>query len=103
MDPALNDVICKAIARLARDRTRSAAELLERLRHPRETAGSEADEDASPSGPRHSGVARLIAALVLTTLTSLAWLSHRADSRLADDDTATTTPLGAAATKRAAR
>jgi serine/threonine-protein kinase len=87
LDPVLSEITCKAIARSARDRTRSAAELLDRLRRPSAESG-DTDEDAAHAGPphsRHPMRARLIAALVLTTLTSLTWLSHRADSRAADD------------------
>jgi hypothetical protein len=44
-------------------------------------------------------MARLVAALVLTTLTSLTWLSHRADSRAPDESTVSTFHLGASPTK----
>jgi eukaryotic-like serine/threonine-protein kinase len=85
LDPALSAIISQAIARSARDRTRSAAELLDRLRRFGAPDGCDSQEGPSPAGPRRPVLARLIAALVLTTLTSLTWLSHHADSRALDD------------------
>jgi serine/threonine-protein kinase len=47
LDPTLSAIICQAIARSARDRTRSAAKLLDRLRRPQVTA-----DGASPTKMR---------------------------------------------------
>jgi serine/threonine protein kinase len=99
LDPALSAIICQAIARSTRDRTGSAAELLDRLRRPHVPGRSDAQDDPALVGPRHPVLARLIAALVLTTLTSLTWLSHHADSRALDDASPATSPLRAAPTK----
>lgn len=103
LDPALSEIICKAIARSSRDRHRTAAELLDRLRRPHAADGCASDgcasgEDAAPLASSHPAVARLIAALVLTTLTSLTWLSHLADSRASDDNASAAPHLRAAPT-----
>ncbi len=97
LNPVLNDIICKAIARSARDRYRSADQLLDRLRRPYAAHAGDITEAPTFVGSRHPGVASLIAALILTTLTSLTWLSHRADthaSHATAPDTAAATRLG---------
>ena len=96
LNPLLNDIICKAIARSARDRYRSADQLLDRLRRPYAADADDFTEAPTPLGSRHPGAARLITALILTTLTSLTWLSHRADthaSRAMAPDVAAATRL----------
>jgi len=96
LNPVLNDIICKAIARSARDRYRSADQLLDRLRRPYAFDAGDTREAAAPPVSRHPGLAPLIAALVLTTLTSLTWLSHRADTHASSataPDTETATRL----------
>jgi serine/threonine-protein kinase len=81
LNPVLNDIICRAIARAARDRYGSAGQLLDRLRRPYTADAVDIAEAPTSVGSRHPGVASLIAALILTTLTSLTWLSHRADTQ----------------------
>jgi eukaryotic-like serine/threonine-protein kinase len=79
LDPGLGDIIDQAIARAPRDRHQSAADLLDRLRRPQAARGSESLEGVDDAPSAHPRVARLVAALILATLVSLTWLSHRAD------------------------
>jgi hypothetical protein len=82
LDPALDAIVSRAIARDARERHRSATDMLIRLCRRDE---SDLVVDASARKERHRWVARLMAVLALAGLGSLVWLS-RPDQRPAAAD-----------------
>jgi serine/threonine protein kinase len=100
LDQALSAIICRAIALVPGDRYQSAAELRDRLRRPHEADDSAAANVGTGMREGRVGPARLAMALVLAALTSLTWLSHRADTRAPPSESSAT--LGRVSTARAA-
>jgi serine/threonine protein kinase len=81
IDPALELIILKAIARAPRDRHETAEELLADLRDPAAAALRAPDEDGARARARARPLRRLVfpaaVVAVLIGLGTLVWLSHR--------------------------
>lgn len=76
LNPAVDAIVCKAIARRARERHAGAAEMLELLRRPDADRAVDPTAYTVPARSLRPAVARIIAGAVLLTLASLAWLSQ---------------------------
>ncbi|HVR62586.1 MAG TPA: serine/threonine-protein kinase [Polyangia bacterium] len=76
LDPALNAIVCKAIARQPRARFATAADFARALRQREAWAAAAPEGDWSRLAPRPAWKARLVAAAVLAVLGSLTWLSR---------------------------
>jgi serine/threonine-protein kinase len=79
LDPGLNAVVCRAIARAPRDRYQTAAEMQDHLRDPRVALAEIAAREAAagPGARRRSfALPAVVIAAVLSALFSLTWLSR---------------------------
>jgi serine/threonine-protein kinase len=92
IDPALEAIIMRAIARLPRNRYASVAELLAHLRDPTTVPPRVADQEETSAWRRLPGLRRvglpLAVALVLVGLFALMTLSHRSSLRSASSRSA---------------
>jgi serine/threonine-protein kinase len=76
LDPAIDAIVCRAIARDMRRRYQSARDFLDRLRR-RDASDARVDEsEVGGQGRRRPWVARLALLSVLAGLSSLVWLSR---------------------------
>jgi serine/threonine-protein kinase len=72
LDPALDAIVCKAMARDARGRYQDAKQMLNALLHPHAASETTATEPSR----RRPWMPGLVAGLVLAALASLTWLSR---------------------------